>query len=112
MDDYCRKHALDKVEILHVDIQGAEETMLKGAETMLKARKVDYIFISTHSNDLHSNCVWSLKDYGYEILASANMDDSYSGEGLIVARSPLLTDPLSIEISYRTKRAQSAQASS
>ena len=82
--------------------------MLKGTETMLKARKVDYIFISTHSNGLHSNCVKALKDYGYEILASANMDDSYSGDGLIVARSPLLTNPLTIEISHRTKRAQSA----
>ena len=36
------------------------------------------------------------------------MDDSYSGDGLIVARSPLLTNPLTIEISHRTKRAQSA----
>ena len=108
VDDYCRKHALDKVDILHVDIQGAEEMMLKGAETMLKARKVDYIFISTHSNWLHSNCVQALKDFGYEILASANMDDSYSGDGLIVARSPLLTDPLTIEISQRTKRDPSA----
>jgi hypothetical protein len=108
VDDYCRKHSLDKVEILHVDIQGAEEMMLKGAETMLKGKKVDYIFISTHSNGLHANCVQALKDHGYEILASANMDDSYSGDGLIVARSPLLTNPLSIEISHRTKRAQSA----
>jgi hypothetical protein len=104
VDDYCRKHQIKKLEILHADIQGAESLMIDGADAMLKAKKVDYIFISTHSNPLHAECVKKLQSYGYEILASADMNDSYSGDGLIVARSPLLTDPIDVEISYRTKK--------
>lgn len=109
VDDYCRKHQLTELNILHVDIQGAEVLMLKGASRMLQAGKVDYLFISTHSNELHANCLQILESHQYHILASADLDDSYSGDGLIVARSFHVNVPEFLEISHRSKHQASLQ---
>ncbi len=109
VDDYCRKHQLGELNILHVDIQGAEVLMLKGACRMLQAGKVDYIFISTHSNELHSNCLRILASHQYHILASADLNESFSGDGLIVARSFRVKVPEALEISHRTKHGEALQ---
>ena len=103
VDSYCAKQGLDHLEILHADIQGAEVAMLAGAATMLSNRRIDYVFISTHSNDLHQGCIDALNAQGYRILASANIDDTYSGDGLIVARGPHVDGPDKLEISLRSR---------
>lgn len=104
VDSYCAKHAIDHLNILHSDIQGAEVAMLAGASRMLAARKVDYVFISTHSNDLHRGCITALEAQGYVILAEADIDDTYSGDGLIVAKGPHIENPRALEISHRSHR--------
>lgn len=98
--DYLMKHfKLDNLAILHSDIQGYEVNMLKGATDVLKNRKVDYIFISTHSNALHLECISILKANDYSIVCDADLDGSYSSDGLIVASSPNISaPPLSIHI--------------
>lgn len=104
VDSYCANHGIDRLEILHSDIQGFEVAMLAGAKRMLAARKVDYVFISTHSNELHRDCISELQAQGYVILASADIDDTYSGDGLIVAKGPHIENPRVIEISHRSNR--------
>jgi hypothetical protein len=104
VDGYCAKHGIDRLEILHSDIQGAEVAMLAGARRMLSSQKVDYVFISTHSNVLHHECITALEAQAYVILASADIDDTYSGDGLIVAKGPHIENPHVIEISHRSRR--------
>lgn len=87
VDSFCRKKGINHLAILHSDIQGAELDMLKGARNMLKGNKVDYVFVSTHSNKLHYQCIELLKSYKYTLLASIDMDETYSVDGLIVAKS-------------------------
>lgn len=96
--DYLMDHLhLDKLSILHSDIQGHEVKMLEGSVRTLSAKKVDFLFISTHSNDLHRQCLDLLNGYRYRILCEANLDESYALDGLIVAASPAVTmKPLSI----------------
>lgn len=108
VDSYCATHGIEKLEILHSDIQGAEMAMLAGASRMLSARKIDYVFISTHSNELHYGCIAALKAIDYTILASADMDDTYSGDGLIVAKGPHIEVPVILDISLRTKHANAS----
>jgi len=86
IDDFIEKHKIQHVNILHSDIQGFELDMLKGARKSIKRRLIDYLFISTHSNELHQNCTLFLLEHGYEIIASADLDQSYSVDGLLVAK--------------------------
>lgn len=103
VDDYCKTKGIDHLSILHADIQGAEREMLDGAVGMIDRRAIDYIFISTHSNELHTACVGFLQDHGYTVIASADMDDTYSFDGLIVAQSPDMQVPGAIEIALKSK---------
>jgi len=59
--------------------------MLEGAEKIFQRDAVDYCFISTHSNQLHADCVQKLQEYGHEILFTIDLDDTYSHDGLIVS---------------------------
>jgi hypothetical protein len=103
VDDFLAENSIEHLSILHSDIQGAEVDMLFGAERALSARRVDYVFISTHSNDRHANCLSKLREHGYLILAECDLDATYSCDGLIVARSPIINGPTLVEISRKPK---------
>ncbi len=103
VDDFCERNGVKQLAILHADIQGAEADMLHGARRMLADHRIDYAFVSTHSSELHDQCVERLECYGYTILASANLDESYSVDGVIVARRPGLAGPDKLPISKRPK---------
>ena len=88
VDDFIAQQNIDFVHILHADIQGAEYDLLLGAEWAFTAQKIGYIFISTHSNALHYQCLDFLIQQKFIIIANANLDETYSFDGLIVGRSP------------------------
>jgi hypothetical protein len=62
--------------------------MLKGAIKSFQERKIGYVFISTHSNELHDACLDFLVQRNFIIIATANLDESFSEDGLIAARAP------------------------
>jgi hypothetical protein len=110
VDAFCRRKGIAHLSILHSDIQGAEAEMLRGATAMVGGQKVDYLFISTHDNALHYECAKLLTGYGYVVLASADCDETYSDDGVLVARSPRMELPRELPISVKPKppRPQSA----
>ena len=99
VDDFLDRENISKLNILHADIQGYELEMLMGVRRGLVNKRIDYLFISTHSNDLHSKCIDFLNDIGYSIICEANLDEAYSYDGVIVAS---WMTSLSIEISKKT----------
>jgi hypothetical protein len=103
VDFLMTKHGITHLTLLHSDIQGYELKMLEGAEAALQHQEIDYLFISTHSNQLHNDCISRLQSHGYRIVCDANLDESYSVDGLIVAKRPGVIGPDQLEISKRTK---------
>lgn len=103
VDYLMEKHHLNHLNILHSDIQGYELAMLKGAQKALKRGAIDYFFISTHTNKLHEDCLSRLAEFDYTIVCEANLDESYSVDGLIVAKRKGVAGPARIEISKRVK---------
>lgn len=100
IDGLVQELKLKKIDILHADVQGAEFDMLKGATDALKHNRVSYFFISTHGHQ-HRRCKRFLNKYGYKIIAEHSVLESYSGDGLIVARSSLVKSPQNVIISKR-----------
>jgi FkbM family methyltransferase len=82
---------LDEIELLHADVQGAELELLLGCEALFAAGKIRFVVISTHhslishSVQTHADCLEFLKNIGAHILVEHDVDESYSGDGLIVA---------------------------
>jgi hypothetical protein len=83
-------HGLERADVLHMDIQGAEFATLRGAAHLLQRRLIDYVFVSTHSEQLHEDCVSLLRGVGYLVEVTITPEKSCSVDGVIVARSPSL----------------------
>lgn len=106
VDEIVKTHLLRHVNILHSDIQGNEMKMLIGAGATIARRMIDYIFISTHSDDLHRECISFLAERNYRVLAEADLESSYSYDGLIVARRKELAGLEAVQISKKTSLAR------
>jgi hypothetical protein len=96
VDGFCKRKQIRHLNILHADIQGHEVQMLQGAQGMLKAGRIDYIFISTHSNELHRDCQEILSQSGFIILASSDKTETHSFDGLIVAKKRTISGPATL----------------
>lgn len=77
------------IDVLHADIQGYEAEMLEGASENLRSKKIGYVFISTHSEELHAACRSTLEGTGYRIEVSSPPDrHSTSYDGFLFASCP------------------------
>jgi len=101
VDSFLKRQSITKLAILHSDVQGAELDMLRGATQAFERRVIDFCFVSTHTNELHLHCLAFFERNQYRILASANLDQSYAEDGLIVAISPVANGPEKLLISFK-----------
>jgi hypothetical protein len=84
--DFAKEKGITNIDILHSDIQGFEFEMLQDIVPLLVANKIKYLFISTHSNKIHYDCIDLLKMNNYRIIASADFDnETFCFDGIIVA---------------------------
>ncbi|OYX15703.1 MAG: hypothetical protein B7Z16_12945, partial [Algoriphagus sp. 32-45-6] len=102
VDSLASEKSLTHISLLHCDIQGFELDMLKGSSIMLKQRRVDFLFVSTHSMDLHYACADFLKMIGYIIVVSIDLEESYSCDGILVAHAPDIPIPAIVHPSRRS----------
>jgi len=103
IDDFVKSEGISFIHMLHSDIQGFEYEMLQGAKTCFDKRMIGYVFISTHSDEVHAKCRNFLKDYGFEIVAEADLKQTYSEDGLIAARAPYFPGIQPIAISRKQR---------
>jgi FkbM family methyltransferase len=87
IDDFMERHGIPYIDLLHADVQGAEFDLVKGAERALGAGKLSYIFISTHGAKVHNDCMGLLARYNFQIIATHTRAESFTTDGLIVARN-------------------------
>lgn len=89
LDKFFLEKKLISINILHADIQGFEINMIEGAKFLLKNHIIEYIFISTHSEDLHNEVVKKLNEFKYNIEISSGFENhTTSCDGFIFASSP------------------------
>ena len=91
VDQLMALHHIDHLDILHLDTQGAELSVLKGASEAIDQRKIRFLVVSTHSYEIcgdpliHQRCVAWLQEQGAHIICEHDVHESFSGDGLIVA---------------------------
>lgn len=79
------------VEILHMDVQGAEFPFLQSMSSAVAQDKVRFAVISTHHSSIsgstktHSDCIEAITSLGGKVLVEHDVQESFSGDGLIVA---------------------------
>lgn len=86
LDLFANTKNLKKISILHSDIQGSELQMLDGASQFLSQQVAEYIFLSTHSQEIHEEVKKKLKSCDYIIEISSDFNNhTTSGDGFILA---------------------------
>jgi hypothetical protein len=89
IDRFFHARNIPHLDVLHADIQGHEVQMLDTARTTLAETKIDYLFISTHSQKLHRDVERTLGECGYRVEVSSDFDnDTTSFDGFVFASSP------------------------
>lgn len=101
IDDFVQAEGITHVNLLHADIQGYEVAMLRGAASLFTNQLVDWVFISTHAENLHSDCLLLLNQYAYEVVASVRPSESYSVDGIIVAKCRRISGVERVDVSLR-----------
>ncbi|QIF01069.1 FkbM family methyltransferase [Roseimicrobium sp. ORNL1] len=105
VDDLVAEMNIPIVDVLFADIQGAETAMLAGIKETVRAGKIRYVFVSTHHYDIsqdyrtHERCLNALRELGARIVVEHTVEESFSGDGLIVATFEAGSD-LEIKLSY------------
>ena len=95
IDGLMRECAIERIDLLVCDVQGAEVDALRGAARALAERRIRFLVVSTHHYKIsrdpltHQRCLELLQDAGVHIIAEHSVQESCSGDGLIVAS----TDP-------------------
>jgi FkbM family methyltransferase len=80
-----------RVDLLHLDCQGAELPFLSSLPESDCAKHLRFVVVSTHhasisgSETTHRDCLIELIKRGAIILCEHTVDESFSGDGLIVA---------------------------
>ncbi len=101
IENLLKQKKIKKLFMLHADIQGAELPLLKSITNLLQSEFIQFCFISTHSKSTHVECLSVLKKSGMIIVAEHTPAESYSCDGLIVAKSPSSPGPKHIKFSRR-----------
>ena len=105
----CLREILDaadvaRADLVACDIQGAETDTLEEACGYLASR-VRFLVLSTHHEsisdhpDTHQRCVAIVRQCGGHIIAEHTVDESYSGDGLLVASFDPIDRDLHIDVS-------------
>jgi FkbM family methyltransferase len=108
VDGLMRREALERVDVLLCDTQGAELAMLDGARRALAGGRIRFLVVSTHHHSIcgdpqiHERCLSALRGHGAHVIAEHTVAESFSGDGLIVAS----LDPRDRELRLELSRAR------
>jgi FkbM family methyltransferase len=100
------RFGLIHVDLLLVDVQGAETALLDGASELLADGAVRFVVVSTHHHSIsgdpltHRRCLDLITGLGAHVIAEHTVAESFSGDGLIAASFDPRDRDLAAPISY------------
>jgi FkbM family methyltransferase len=105
--DLMLSHGIDRLDLLHCDAQGIELDILEGCQALAAAGRLEWVVVSTHAHSIsgdpltHQRCLATLARAGAKILAEHDVHESFSRDGLIVAKfGPVPESWLTPTLSY------------
>jgi hypothetical protein len=91
MDAVIERADARPIEVLHMDVQGAELPFIRSMGRAVADRLVRFAVVSTHHESIsgsvttHDDCVRAIQSLGAKVFVEHDVYESYSGDGLIVA---------------------------
>ena len=113
LEELLARFELDHIDVLLLDVQGAEVGFLRGALDLL-AERVRFVIVSTHHHVIsgdpltHQRCLELVEKAGGTVISEHTVGESYSGDGMIAASF----DPRDAGLRVEVSRAGQVRASS
>ena len=85
------EHGLDRIDVLHLDIQGSELAVLESCRGLVEQERIRFVVVSTHHHTIsgdpltHQRCLDLVRSLGGHVIAEHTVLESFSGDGLLVA---------------------------
>lgn len=85
-------HGISHLDLLHCDAQGIELSVIESCLGLAVAGRLGWLVVSTHTHHIshdpltHQRCLAALRRAGATIMAEHDVQESFSGDGLIVAK--------------------------
>jgi FkbM family methyltransferase len=104
LDRFCEEHSIEQVDLLKLDIQGAEYSALRGASRLLAEQRIGIIYTETFllpfykDQPLLGDICKLLGQYGYQIHNFYNLSFS-GGSGRCTWMDAIFVSPKFLEIS-------------
>jgi len=82
---------LERVDVLHLDIQGFELETLEATSAAVQAGRIRFLVVSTHHHlicgnpMIHGQCLEWIESMNGHVIAEHSVAESFSGDGLIAA---------------------------
>lgn len=93
VDSFVQKNKINAPIMLHADIQGFEFKMLQGAHAAFDRGQIEWVFISTHSDELHEQCREFLLEKNFVIFGDVPIADCWNPDGILAGYSSKLNVP-------------------
>lgn len=84
LEDLCKEYNLNFVDILHSDIDSSEFDMLNQNKEFFEKKMIKYLFLLTHSEDLHKKCFQFLTDLKYNCILNHTHFNVGGGDALLI----------------------------
>jgi len=85
------EHDLDAIDVLHLDIQGAELDVLESCRDLIGEGRIRFVVVSTHHHSIsgdpetHRRVLDLVAELGGHVVCEHTVLESFSGDGLVVA---------------------------
>ena len=74
LDSYAESERLDRVDVLKIDVEGAEALVVAGASAVLTQLRPAHVFVECHSSEARDAVNELFRSYGYEpVVDDAHM---------------------------------------
>jgi hypothetical protein len=86
IDRFCQEHAIAAIDLLKLDVQGAEPLVLKGGEQMIRNGKVRLVYteiltLPSYTGQLElSEFLRMMQGYGFQLFNFFNLNTTASGQ--------------------------------
>lgn len=95
IDSLVEKFQIERIHLLHADIQECEHSLITGSEKSLENQIIDFIFLATHQSN--KPYIKMLENKKYKIINHFETFQSYADDGLILACSPSIYEKLDLK---------------
>lgn len=96
VDDYCKINKINFIDLIQIDVEGAENEIIKGSSQMLKNNRIENIIFEMNSNYVswkkglqRTKIIKLLKKYKFKIYAIRDLHSSFNLKDIKIELLPL-----------------------